>query len=117
MTTSQLHVAYGSTVIHHVYRNGSKDRYGKPTPGFAPPVDLPGVGVDAPQSADVLAGTTQRAEVELVLFVPPGVQVSSRDEFTVAGNRYSVVGVAPPITNFFTGTSFYTEVSLRRTNG
>lgn len=117
-----IEIPHGDTVLLHRYGHSGVDRYGKKTPGFDEPLELHGVGIDVTppveaKSAEVKDGTVQRATVDLVAYVPPGISVGSKDEFTVHGDRYQVVGVAPPMKNFFTGSVFYTEVRLKRHDG
>lgn len=108
---------FGEEVTHFRYNSSKKDRYNNAVPGFDPGVVIPGVGVDVVSSAEVYDDTTQRADVELTIFLPPGTQYDSRDEFLVRGSRYQVVGATSFNKNFFTNAMFRTEVNLRRTNG
>lgn len=72
-------------------------------------IDAPNVSEQSP------AGKVGTPDVlEHVLYLEPGVSVKALDRVEVEGSVFEVVGVAPPIRNFFTGTIFYTECKVRR---
>lgn len=107
----------GEQVTFHAYHPGGVNEDGFKTKPTYTDTTVDNVGVDAPTSAEVAAGTTARATVDLVLFLPPGFRCDSKDRFTVRGNLYEVVGIGESLPNFFTGVVFHTEVKVKRYNG
>lgn len=112
-----MHVGYGETVFHERWVRDNRNAHGKLTPEYATPEPIDGVGVDVPQVREPLNGIDHRQVVDLVAFLPSGMTVDRRDRFTIRGKEYEVVGDAPAITNFFTGTPFLTETKLKRVTG
>lgn len=110
-------LAAGETVMHRAYVGMVRDSHGNAVPQYAPPVAVAGVGVDVPDAQEPRDGASQRQIVDAVLFFPPGFYCGRKDLLTVRGEEYGVEGNAPPISNFFTGTMFRTEVKVRRING
>lgn len=73
------------------------------------------VFLDAPSTAEPTSvGATETDIYTQTLYTAPGTSISAKDRITISGITYQVVGVSPPITNFFTGTTFCTEVKIRR---
>lgn len=107
----------GETVQHHPYQGETKTPTGHREKTWADPAPINGVGVDVPSSTEPREGTTERARIDLVLYLPHGFSCGPHDRFTIRGRLYEVEGVGEPITNFFTGTGFRTEVAVRRHDG
>lgn len=110
-------IGFGETVEHLTYRKGGVDDNGFKTPAGYDSTSITNVGVDAGASNEVIDGTVQRSDVDLILFLPPGFQCDSKDRFRVRGKEYEVVGVGEKLPNFFTGSLFRTEVKVKRYNG
>lgn len=112
-------IGFGETVAHLKYREGGVDEDGFKVPGGYTSTTIYGVGVDVPppDMSEVRDGTVQRANVDLVLFLPPGFQCDSKDRFKVRGEEYEAVSVGEKQPNFFTGAMFRTEVAVKRFNG
>lgn len=73
------------------------------------------VFLDAPSTAEPTTGGASETDIYTqTLYTAPGTSISAKDKITINGTTYQVVGVSPPITNFFTGTTFYTEVKIRK---
>lgn len=109
--------SHGEQVIHHQYIPGGVNEDGFKTKAAYTEVPVDNVGVDTDYSSEVEAGTTARATVDLLLFLPPGYRCDSKDRFTVRGKLYEVVGIGEKLPNFFTGSMFHTEVRVKRYNG
>ncbi|ALE05512.1 hypothetical protein AL755_08515 [Arthrobacter sp. ERGS1:01] len=112
-----LGLAGGETVLHRAYVGVVRDSHGNAIAQYAAAVPIPGVGVDVPDAQEPRDGASQRQTTDAVLFFPPGFNCGRRDLFTIRGEEYGVEGNAPPISNFFTGTLFRTEVKVRRVDG
>lgn len=108
---------YGETIQHHRWQGGGKDPDGYRLPQYAAPVDVQNVGVDQPTTTEPRDGTTERAQVDLVIFLPAGYTCDYRDRFTIRGKLYQAESVGEPLRNFFTGDLARTEVSVRRADG
>ena len=108
---------YGETVELQRYRSAGVGADGFKTPASYESETIPNVGVDIAVTDESGDGTVQRADVDLVLFLPPGTRCDSKDRFIVRGKKYEVVGVGEPLPNFFTGSLFRTEVKVKRFNG
>lgn len=106
----------GEQVIRHAFLRSDKNAHGKLSPVFVDSV-VDDVGIDGASADEPRDGLSERVEVELVLFLPAGMTIDPRDQFTVHELRYQVEGYAPPIRNFFTSTMFRTEVKLKRVTG
>lgn len=73
------------------------------------------VFLDVPSTVEPTSvGASETDIYTQTLYTAPGTSISAKDKITIHGTTYQVVGVSPPITNFFTGTTFYTEVKIRR---
>jgi len=73
------------------------------------------VFLDAPSTVEpTTVGASETDIYTQTLYAAPGTSINAKDKITINGTTYQVVGVSPPITNFFTGTTFYTEVKIRR---
>lgn len=107
----------GETVFHLPFLGQVKDADGHRKDTWGAPAPVPDTGVDVPGVTEPRDGLAVVSEIDLVLFAPPGFTCGQRDRFEVRGKTYEVEGVTEPITNFFTGTAFRTEVKLRRFNG
>lgn len=110
-------IQHGETVEHVRWVRDDRNAHGALTPIFGPPVEVENVGVDVPSPTEPLNGINERQIVDLVIFLPIGSTVDHRDKFIVRGQEYQVVGDAPPIMNFLTGTPFLTETKLKRVTG
>lgn len=114
-------IGFGETVEHLKYVKAGVDENGFKVPGRYVSTMISGVGVDASAGTNAIAerkdGTVQRADVDLVLFLPPGFTCDSKDRFKVRGNEYEAVSVGEKQPNFFTGAMFRTEVAVKRSNG
>lgn len=106
----------GETVTQHAYTGSTKNAHNRETPVYQD-VPVENVGVDVPDASEPRDPSTNRQVVALVIFVPANITVSGRDQFTVRGNRYGVEGDPGGVRNFFTGTTFPTEVKLRKVTG
>lgn len=106
----------GEDVIRHKWVRDDRNAHGQAVPVFDD-VLVEDVGVDVASSDEPRNGLSERVNVERVIFLPPGMAINARDQFTVHGDRYGVEGYAPPIRNFFTKTVFRTEVKLKRVTG
>lgn len=104
----------GETVTHRKYVPGGKDDYGYTKPASWIDTNIEHVGVDIGATYEPRTGTVQRTTSDLTLFLPPGFVCDARDRFMVRGLEYQVEGAVSQIKNMFTGTSFRTEVLLRR---
>jgi len=112
-----LPIRHGETVQHVRWVRDDRNAHGRLTPVFADPQDIENTGVDVPQATEPRDGTSNRQIVDLVLFLPAGTRVNSRDQFIVRGDTYEVEGEAPALSNFFTGTPFLTEVKVKKVTG
>lgn len=73
------------------------------------------VFLDAPSTAEPTSvGASETDIYTQTLYAAPGTSINAKDKITINGTTYQVVGVSPPITNIFTGTTFYTEFKIRR---
>lgn len=108
---------FGETVQHVRFAGQKRNAHGQVIETFHDPVGIDRVGVDIPRVDEPHNGLAQRVVVDLVIFLPPGLEVGSRDKFVIRGDTYEVIGGAPQLNNFFTGTPFMTEVKLRRVTG
>lgn len=73
------------------------------------------VFLDAPSTVEpTTVGASETDIYTQTLYTAPGTSINAKDKITINGTTYQVVGVSPPITNFFTGTTFHTEVKIRR---
>ena len=73
------------------------------------------VFLDAPSTVEPTSvGASETDIYTQTLYTVPGTSINAKDKITINGTTYQVVGVSPPITNFFTGTTFYTEVKIRK---
>lgn len=106
----------GEQVTRHKWLKDERNAHGQLVPVRVDEL-VEDVGIDVPDSDEPRNGVSERTIVALVLFLPPGMVISQRDEFTVHGERYGVEGYAPPVRNFFTATVFRTEVKLKRVTG
>lgn len=107
-------IGYGETVEHLAYKSGGVDDNGFKVPAGYTATTVNGVGVDIASTSEPLDGTVERADVDLVLFLPPGFQCDSKDRFRVRGKEYRVIGIGEKLPNFFTGSIFRTEVKVKR---
>lgn len=112
-----LTASHGETVEHIRWSHDDRTAHGQLMPVYEEPETVTNVGVDVPSPTEPLNGIDHRQIVDLVVFLPPGSTVDRRDKFTIRGKEYEVVGDAPAITNFFTGTPFLTETKLKRVTG
>lgn len=112
-----LDFGFGEPVEHLRYRPQGVSADGFKIPASFDAVTLKNVGVDIAVTSEPSDGTVQRADVDLVLFLPAGTRCDSKDRFKVRGKEYTVVGVGEPLPNFFTGAVFRTEVKVKRFNG
>lgn len=108
---------HGETVQHVRWSHDEPNAHNQMKPVFHEPVEITNVGVDVPSPTEPLNGINERQIVDLVIFLPAGSTVDHRDKFIIRGQEYQVIGDAPPITNFFTGTPFLTETKLKRVTG
>lgn len=112
-----LQMGHGETVQHVRWSHDERNAHNQLKPVFHDPVEVTNVGVDVPSPTEPLNGLSERQIVDVVVFLPAGSTVGHRDKFIVRGEEYEVVGDAPAITNFFTGTPFLTETKLKRVTG
>ena len=110
-------IGHGETVEHVRWLHDERNAHNHLTPVFAEPESVSNVGVDVPSPTEPLNGIDHRQVVDLVAFLPAGYTVDHRDKLIIRGQEYEVVGDAPSITNFFTGTPFLTETKLKRVTG
>lgn len=103
----------GETVTHKKYAKVGTDDYGKAKYAFVS-TDIDNVGVDLGATYEPRDGTVQRTVADLTLFLPEGFECNSEDRFIVRGLEYQVEGAGIHLKSMFTGTSFHTEVLLRR---
>lgn len=108
---------HGETIQIVRWLRDDRNAHGQLRPVYADPVDVPGVGVDFPSTSEPRDGTSNRHISDVKIFLPPGCSVGARDEIYVRGDKYQVEGNAPSISNFFTGTTFATEVDLTKVTG
>lgn len=106
----------GEPVIRHRWVRDERNSLNQIVPVFEDEL-IEDVGVDVADSDEPRNQISERNIVERVLFIPPGVTISPRDQFTVHGLKYGVEGYAPPVRNFFTAAVFRTEVKLKRVTG
>lgn len=73
------------------------------------------VFLDAPSTVEPTSvGASETDIYTQTLYAAPGTLINAKDKITINGTTYQVVGVSPPITNIFTGTTFHTEVKIRK---
>lgn len=73
------------------------------------------VFLDAPSTVEPTSvGASETDIYTQTLYTAPGTSINAKDKITINSTTYQVVGVSPPITNIFTGTTFYTEVKIRK---
>ena len=106
----------GEPVTRHKWLRDDRNAMNQLIPVFVDEL-VENVGVDVVDSDEPRNAISERTIVERVLFLPPGLTISLRDQFTVYGIRYGVEGYAPPVRNFFTSAVFRTEVKLKRVTG
>jgi hypothetical protein len=106
----------GEQVTRHAFISSTRNAHGQLVDVFADAF-VENAGVDVADANEPRNAMAARDAVERVLFLPPGMVIDSRDQFTVQGLRYGVEGYAPPIRNFFTSAMFRTEVKLKRVSG
>lgn len=106
----------GETVTRHAFLRAERNAHGATVNVYEDRL-VDDVGIDSADADEPRNAMSERVVVERVLFLPAGMTIDSRDEFTVHGQRYGVEGYAPPIRNFFTATMFRTEVKLKRVTG
>ena len=110
-------IGHGETVEHVRWLKDERNAHNQLKPVYTEPEVVPNVGVDVPSPTEPLNGIDHRQVVDLVVFLPAGYTVDHRDKLIIRGQEYEVVGDAPSITNFFTGTPFLTETKLKRVTG
>lgn len=108
----------GETVTWHRAIMGETDGYGRPITTFEDLV-LEDVAVAPGSSSEPRrASRLNQLEVNMTIYLVEDPGVTEADEFTVRGKRYTVEGeVGGGWGNPFTGTSFGTEIRLRRDTG
>lgn len=106
------------TVVVHPFVEGATDPRGNPTPGFGPD-RVASVYGWAPAQASEPTGEPRRDEVvaDLDLLVPPTFSCGPRDEITVAGDRYAVVGHPEEFNHGPFAFAPGSRVNLRRVEG
>lgn len=112
-----LQLNAGVQVTRHPYLRTDTNAHGQTVLIYGPDVEVANVGIDVPQANEPRNQISERELVNQVIFLPPGYSIDHRDQFTVFGQRFGVEGYAPPITNMFTGSIFFTEVKLRKVTG
>lgn len=109
---------HGEQVVWHRHGVTGKDSYNRPILGF---VDEPLENVVvAPGSSSESRSTSNpsRLSTQMSIFLIRDPGVTDRDEFTVRGRRYEVDGdVEGSWTNPFSGSSFGTEINLKKVSG
>src|SRR5699024_4051682 len=110
-------IGYGETVEHVRWLKDERNAHNQLKPVFAEPESGSNVGVHVPSPTEKVNGIDHRQVVVLVAFLPAGYTVEHRDKLIIRGQEYAVVGDAPPLTNFYTGTPFLTETKLKRETG
>lgn len=108
---------HGETIQIVRWLRDERNAHGQLRPVFSDPEDVHGVGVDVPSTTEPEDGLNQRQVSDVKIFLPPGESVDRRDKIELRGAEYEVVGDAQPLRNFFTGTTFPTEVDLKRVTG
>lgn len=108
----------GEQVIWHQHGVTGVDSYNRPVLGWTDHV-LDNVAVAPGSSSE--GGTIRnphRLSTQMTIFLVMDPGVSDMDEFTVRGLRYEVDGdLEGGWRNPFTGTSFGTEINLKRGTG
>ena len=109
---------HGEQVVWHRHGVTGKDSYNRPILGF---VDEPLENVAvAPGSSSESRSTSNpsRLSTQLSILLTSDPGVSDQDQFTVRGHRYEVDGSPEGgWVNPFTGTSFGTEINLKKVRG
>lgn len=104
----------GETVTVQRFAGATRNAHGQSVASYAPAETVSGVGVDIPDVSEPRDGTTANVRFDYRLFFPPGMTISSRDRVTVRGHECEVEQAGEPLPNFFTGSMFRTEVTVRR---
>lgn len=112
-----MSLPFAESVVLTAYKSQGRDEYNKPVTSYYPPKTINGVGITTTDTVDVKNGTVQRADVDYRLYMPAGVKLDSRDKLTVRGHPCTINGIAEPERNMFTGTTYRTEVKVKRTDG
>src|SRR5690625_5168546 len=110
-------IGHGETVEHVRWLKDERNAHNQLKPVYAEPEVVPKVGGDVPPPTGPLNAREHRQVVDLVALLPAEYTVDHRDKLIIRGQEYEVVGNAPSITNFFTGTPFLTETKLKRVTG
>ena len=108
---------HGETIQIVRWLRDERNAHGQLRPVFSDPEDVHGVGVEVPSAIEPRDGIANRQIADLVIFLPPRMTVTKRDTITVRGEDYEVEGDTAPTINFFTGSTFPTEVNLKRVTG
>lgn len=108
---------HGETITITRWSHDERNAHGQLTPVFDDPVEISNVGVDVPSNVEPEDGIAQRQVSDVKIFLPPGESVDRRDKIELRDAEYEVVGDAQPLRSFFTGTTFPTEVDLKRVTG
>lgn len=103
-------------ILHRWQTTGSKDEAGDVTSSFADGVPIT---VELQQQPGELGATEKRdnqltATSRWLAFLRPDVTVSHLDEFTIAGDRYSVDGEPWLVRHPRTARSLHWQVKLRK---
>lgn len=111
-------ISRGEKVTWHRASTDETDSYGKPMTTWEDIV-LEEVGVAPGSSSEPRHATNiNRLSTSMTITLTEDPGIGPEDEFTVRGRRYEVEGdVGGAWVNPFTGTSFGTEVELRRVSG
>lgn len=108
----------GESVVWHERTETGRDAYNRPVVGWVDHV-VENVAV-APGSTSEprLDANMNRLRTEMSLYLVHDPGIKSSDQITVRGVRYEVEGdVSGGWSNPFTGTSFGSEITLRRVTG
>lgn len=109
--------AFGESVIHHVFEENGEDEYGKVLESWRDET-WDGVAFAPDGSAEPVNDNLTRVETSGVIYDPAGRFASSRDEFTVRGERYYVVGEGSGVwTHPLTGWSPGSTINLKKITG
>lgn len=108
---------HGEQVIWHRWVDGGYDEYGGKNPGTHVDQLLENVGFAPESTEEVTTDRRVSTEAKLIVFGSP-VPYTARDQFTVRGVRYGVLGTSSGgWRNPFTGWSPGQEIQLRRVTG
>lgn len=96
---------------------GGRDEYDDPIESAVERRDVQSLGVAPRTSDESRANGRNGVVVGLLLYLPPGTDITYTDRVEISGVVYEVEGIPGSWSNPLTGTAFGLQVALNRAQG